>query len=64
MAISLKIYGMVPKEHLENTITIGFLNDKIEENLSFYKKNYDVVLTNEEATFYEVEKIRNQLSKS
>lgn len=49
---------MVPKENLEHTITIGFLNDKIEENLSFYKQNYDVVLTNEDATFYEVEKIR------
>lgn len=51
---------MVEKENLEHTITIGFLNDKIEENLSFYKQHYDVVLTNEDATFYEVEKIRSK----
>ncbi len=48
---------MAPKENLQNTITIGFLNNKIEENSKFYQQNYDVVLTEEEATFYEVEKI-------
>jgi cytosolic 5'-nucleotidase 3 len=29
----------------ENLIRIGFLNEKIEENLEQYKKNFDVVLT-------------------
>lgn len=48
---------MVRKEDLNRTITIGFLNEKVEENLKFYQKNYDVVLTNEEACFQEVEKI-------
>lgn len=48
---------MVPKEKLENTITIGFLNDKIKENLVAYQNNYDIVLTEEEASFQEVEKI-------
>lgn len=48
---------MIKKEKLENTITIGFLNNKIEENLIFYRQNYDVVLTEEEASFQEVEKI-------
>lgn len=48
---------MVPKEKLKNTITIGFLNSKIEENLSFYNQNYDIVLTEKEACFQEVEKI-------
>lgn len=48
---------MVGKEDLKKTITIGFLNEKIDENLKFYQRNYDVVLTNEEACFQEVEKI-------
>ena len=48
---------MLGKENLEKVISIGFLNDKIEENISFYQKYFDVVLTKEDATFYEVEKI-------
>lgn len=48
---------MLKKEALEQTITIGFLNRKIEDNLSLYRKNYDIVLTEEEACFQEVEKI-------
>lgn len=48
---------MIKKEDLSKTITIGLLNDKIEENLKFYQQNYDVVLTNKEACFQEVEKI-------
>lgn len=50
---------MIRKEKLNKTITVGFLNDKIEENLTFYQKNYDMVLTEEEACFQEVEKIIN-----
>ena len=41
----------------DKTITIGFLNKKIKENLQVYNQNYDIILTEEEATFYEVEKI-------
>ncbi len=48
---------MIAKEKLENTITIGFLNNKIKENLEVYQKNYDIVLTDEEACFQEVEKV-------
>lgn len=48
---------MIRKEDLKKTITIGFLNNKIEENLRIYQQQYDVVLTNEEACFQEVEKI-------
>ena len=51
---------MVPKNKLDKTLTIGFLNQKIEENLESYCKHYDIVLTKEEATFYEVEKIINE----
>ena len=36
---------MVSKDHLEKTITIGFLDQKIKQNLEIYNKNYDIVLT-------------------
>lgn len=48
---------MIKKEEQEKVITIGFLNTKIEENLTFYNQNYDIVLTNQEACFQEVENI-------
>lgn len=48
---------MIKKEELDKAVTIGFLNDKIDENLKFYQQNYDIVLTKEEACFEEVEKI-------
>ena len=51
---------MVPKTNLTKTLTIGFLNKKVEENLVNYCEHYDIVLTNEESTFYEVEKIMNK----
>lgn len=37
---------MVPEENRENTVTVGFLDEKIEENLELYKKGFDIVLTN------------------
>lgn len=30
----------------EKTITIGFLDKKIDENLEKYNKNFDIVLSN------------------
>ena len=48
---------MIEKEDLEKTLTIGFLNSKESENLRIYNQNYDVVLTQKEACFQEVEKI-------
>ena len=39
---------MIDKNLLERTITIGFLDYNIEENLETYKKNFDIVLTNNE----------------
>lgn len=48
---------MIPKEKEETTIKVGFLNSNIEQNWEHYQKNYDIVLTEEEATFQEVEKI-------
>lgn len=48
---------MINKENLDKTITIGFLNNRTDENLKRYNQNYDFVLTEEEACFQEVEKI-------
>lgn len=48
---------MLPKEKQQNTMMIGFLNDNLEQNWDHYKENYDIVLTEEDANFQEVEKI-------
>lgn len=48
---------MIGEEEQKNAITIGFLNKKIEENLKIYQENFDIVLTDQEACFQEVQKI-------
>ncbi len=48
---------MIPEQNLDKTITIGFLNKIIEQNLEFYNRHYDMVLTDKEACFQEVKKI-------
>ena len=48
---------MLPQEKRNQTLRIGFLNQEIQKNLKTYQENFDIVLTNDEATFYEVEKI-------
>lgn len=35
----------------------GFLDKKIEENLYVYRKNFDIVLTNENASFEEIDEM-------
>lgn len=47
---------MVSKTDIENTITVGFLEEKVEENLEYYKEGFDIVLTNN-GTFNDVNKI-------
>jgi HAD superfamily hydrolase (TIGR01544 family) len=42
---SLWDVGMIEGFHYNNLLKIWFLNDKEEELLDVYKKNYDVVLT-------------------
>ena len=42
---------MVALEDWNNTISVGFLNQRVEENLEVYKKNFDIVLTEQDATF-------------
>lgn len=47
---------MVKKEDLNKTLTIGFLETKIEENLASYNKNFDVVFT-ENSSFNDVKNL-------
>lgn len=48
---------MLPKSKLENAVSVGFLNDKIEENLQFFNDTFDIVLTNEDATFDNIQNL-------
>lgn len=48
--------NMVTKEKLENTVTVGFLDKKIEQNLELYKTTFDIVLTHD-ASFEELQEI-------
>lgn len=38
---------MINKEQLHKTLTIGFLDYNIDENLKMYNENFDIVLSNE-----------------
>lgn len=49
---------MVSAEDLNNTITVGFLDVKKDENLDFYNKSFDIVCT-DQTSFLEVMKILN-----
>lgn len=51
--------GMIEGFDYCHLIKMGFLNEKIEENLEAYKKNYDVILLNDPPIFY----VNNLLNK-
>lgn len=51
---------MVKGFDYDNLITIGFLNENVEENLEHYKKNYDVVILNDSSMDY-VNKILKEM---
>jgi len=44
---SLGDVGMVEGFNYQNLLKIGFLNSDVEKNLEEYKRNYDVVITND-----------------
>lgn len=48
---------MVDKKDWDRTISIGFLDFKIEENLKVYRDNFDIVLTPDDADFKVVKEI-------
>lgn len=49
---------MTDKENLQHTLTIGFLDENIEQNLEKYNNNFDIVLT-EYSNFNDVKNILN-----
>ncbi len=53
--------GMVEGFPYDTLISIGFLNEKVNENLETYKKNFDVVITNDGSMSY-VNKILEKIS--
>jgi len=44
--------GMIEGFNYDNLIKIGFLNEKIEENLEEFKKNFDIIITNDSGMDY------------
>ena len=48
--------NMVTKDKLEKTLTVGFLDKKIEQNLELYKSTFDIVLT-DNSSFNELDEI-------
>ena len=51
--------GIVDEKDLYKTLTIGFLENNVEENLDIYQENYDIVLTGDDATFTKAIEIIN-----
>jgi 5'-nucleotidase len=49
---SIDDVGMVQGFDYDNLITVGFLNDKVAENLERYKKAFDVVLIGDASMGY------------
>jgi len=49
---SLDDVGMIQGFNYENLIKVGFLNEKVEENLEYYKRNYDVIILGDSSFDY------------
>jgi len=49
---NLEDVGMIEGFGYNNLIKIGFLNENIEENLEYYKRNYDVIILNDSSMDY------------
>ena len=50
---------MVPEEQWDETILVGFLNENIKNNLEKYKNSFDITLTNNDASFENLENCLN-----
>jgi len=59
---SLGDVGMIIGFEYDNLIKIGFLNEKIEENLEKYKENFDIILLND-ANFNYVNELVKEIVK-
>lgn len=49
--------NMVPSNEWDKTVSIGFLDANVERNLEFYKHDFDVVLTDEDANFDNINRL-------
>ena len=49
--------NMVPKAEWNNTVSVGFLDERVDQNLDVFKQNFDVVLTDEDVNFNIAKKI-------
>ena len=49
---------MIPKQDINKAITVGFLEEKIEENLEYFNQTFDIVMSNNES-LKELEHILN-----
>ena len=49
---------MIDDEQINKTLTIGFLDYNIDNNLDIYNKNFDIVLTGDE-DFYSIKEVLN-----
>ena len=49
---------MISEEDIKRAITVGFLDEKIEENLDYYNKEFDIVIT-DNGSFDDINKILN-----
>ncbi len=50
--------GMIEGFPYKNLVKIGFLNENVQENLQDYKKNFDIIITNDSDMSYVNELIR------
>ena len=60
---SLNDIGMIQGFDYDNLIKIGFLNEKVEESLDYYKRNYDVIILNDSSMSYVNELLREIIRK-
>lgn len=54
--------NMVSKEDLDRTLSFGFLEKNVKDNLEFYRSSFDIVLTNN-SSFDDVQNILNEIKK-
>ena len=60
---NLEDIGMVAGFKYNNLLKIAFLNEDVEKNLPYYKKNYDILILNDSDMSY-VNKLLNEIVKS
>jgi 5'-nucleotidase len=60
---SIEDIGMIEGFEYDNLIKIGFLNENIEKNLNEFKKNFDIVITNDGSMNYVNQILKEMFNK-